>query len=135
MIDETLAAIEAGTYTSRVYEDDQGIPRDFYEAAEIDGAGPVRRFFSITLPLLTRTFSFVCIMTIISQFQAFAQFSILAPTGGPSRSAYVLGTYIYRIGFVSHDMGYASAVSVTLFLIMLVITLIQQRMNRVDWRY
>ena len=113
----------------------QGIPKDFYEAAEIDGAGPIRRFISITMPLLTRTFSFVCIMTIISQFQAFAQFSILAPTGGPSRSAYVLGTYIYRMGFVSHDMGYASAVSVTLFLIMLVITLIQQRMNRVDWRY
>lgn len=113
----------------------QGIPRDYYEAAEIDGAGAVRRFFSITMPLLTRTFSFVCIMTIISQFQAFAQFSILAPTGGPSRSAYVLGTYIYREGFVVHDMGYASAISVTLFLIMLVITLIQQRMNKVDWRY
>ena len=113
----------------------QGIPRDYYEAAEIDGAGSIRRFFSITMPLLARTFSFVCIMTIISQFQAFAQFSILAPTGGPSRSAYVLGTYIYREGFVQHDMGYASAISVTLFLIMLVITLIQQRLNRVDWRY
>ena len=113
----------------------QGIPKDFYEAAEIDGAGAIRRFFSITLPLLARTFSFVCIMTIISQFQAFAQFSILAPTGGPSRSAYVLGTYIYREGFVQHDMGYASAISVTLFSIMLVITLVQQRLNRVDWRY
>ena len=113
----------------------QGIPRDFYEAAEIDGASALRRFFSITMPLLTRTFSFVCIMTIISQFQAFAQFSILAPTGGPSRSAYVLGTYIYRQGFVVHDMGYASAVSVTLFLIILAITLVQQRLNRVDWRY
>ena len=113
----------------------QGIPKDFYEAAEIDGAGAIRRFFSITMPLLTRTLSFVTIMTIISQFQAFAQFSILAPTGGPSRSAYVLGTYIYREGFVVHDMGYASAISVTLFMIMLVITLIQQRMNKVDWRY
>lgn len=113
----------------------QGIPKDYYEAAEIDGAGAIRRFFNITMPLLARTFSFVCIMTIISQFQAFAQFSILAPTGGPSRSAYVLGTYIYREGFVQHDMGYASAISVTLFLIMLVITLIQQRLNRVDWRY
>ena len=113
----------------------QGIPRDFYEAAEIDGAGAIRRFFRITMPLLTRTFSFICIMTVISQFQAFAQFSILAPTGGPSRSAYVLGTYIYRMGFVAHDMGYASAVSVTLFLIILVITLVQQRLNRVDWRY
>ena len=113
----------------------QGIPKDFYEASEIDGAGPLRRFFSITMPLLTRTFTFVCIMTLISQFQAFPQFQILAQDGGPGRAGYVLSTYIYYEGFVAKDMGYASAVSVSLFLIILVVTLIQQRLNRVDWRY
>lgn len=113
----------------------QGIPEDCFEAAAIDGAGPVRRFFQITLPLLGRTLTFVIVMTLISQFQAFAQFSIIAADGGPGRAGYVLSTYIYNIGFKQKDMGYASAVSVALFLIIMVVTIIQRRMNRVDWGY
>ena len=112
-----------------------GIPRDFYEAAEIDGAGPLLRFFNITLPLLGRVFAFVSIMTLISHFQMFAQFEIIARNGGPSKSGQVLTTYIYYSGFRAKDMGYASAISVTLFLLILIITLVQRRLNRVDWEY
>jgi multiple sugar transport system permease protein/raffinose/stachyose/melibiose transport system permease protein len=113
----------------------QGIPDDFFEAATIDGAGPVRSFLSVTLPLLGRTLAFVIAMTFISQFQAFAQFSIVAGSGGPGRAGYVLSTYIYDIGFKSKDMGYASAISVALFLLILIVTAVQQRLNRVDWGY
>lgn len=114
----------------------QGIPDDFYEAAEIDGANPVQRFFKITLPLLGRTLAFVVAMTFISQFQAFAQFAVAATIdGGPGRAGYVMSTYIYNIGFKIKDMGYASAVSIILFLLILVVTLAQRRLNRVDWGY
>ena len=112
-----------------------GIPRDFYEAANIDGAGPIVQFFNVTLPLLGRTFSFVTAMTLISHFQMFAQFEIMARDGGPGKAGQVLTTYIYYSGFKAKDMGYASAISVTLFLFILVVTLIQQRLNRVDWGY
>jgi ABC-type sugar transport system permease subunit len=64
-----------------------------------------------------------------------AQFQILASDGGPSNAAEVLTTYIYYNGFKVKDMGYASAVSVALFAIILVFTAIQQRLNRVDWGY
>ena len=111
------------------------IPRDFYEAADIDGAGPLLRFFKITLPLLGRTLAFVIPMTLISHFQMFAQFEIMARNGGPGRAGQVLTTYIYYSGFRAKDMGFASAVSVTLFLLILVITVIQRRFNRVDWEY
>ncbi|MDR0496280.1 MAG: sugar ABC transporter permease [Treponema sp.] len=112
-----------------------GIPRDFYEAADIDGAGSIIRFFRITLPLLGRTFAFVSIMTLISHFQMFAQFEIMARNGGPSKAGQVLTTYIFYAGFRAKDMGYASAISVTLFFVILIITIIQRRLNRVDWEY
>ncbi len=113
----------------------QSIPLDYMDAAQIDGAGPIRRFFSITFPLLGRTFSYVTAMTLISQFQAFAQFAIVAPNGGIGRRGYVLSTYIYDMGFRNKDMGYASAVSLVLFFVILIVTLVQQRLNRVDWGY
>ena len=112
-----------------------GIPRDFYEAAEIDGANPLYVFVKITLPLLGRVFAFVSIMTLISHFQMFAQFEIIARNGGPSRAGQVLTTYIYYTGFRAKDMGYASAISVTLFFLILIITLVQRRINRVNWEY
>jgi multiple sugar transport system permease protein/raffinose/stachyose/melibiose transport system permease protein len=112
-----------------------GIPKDFYEAADIDGVGPVRRFFHITLPLLGRIFSFVSVMTLISHFQMFAQFEIMAKDGGAGKAGQVLTTFIYYTGFKAKDMGYASTISVALFLVILVITMVQRRLNRVDWEY
>jgi len=113
----------------------QGIPDDFHEAAQIDGANAVQRFFLLTLPLLGRTLAFVVAMTFISQFQAFAQFSIIAKDGGPGRAAYVLSTYIYNVGFKVKDMGYASAVSLALFALIMVVTVAQRRLSRIDWGY
>ena len=112
-----------------------GIPRDFYEAADLDGAGPILRFFYITLPLLGRTLAFVIPMTLISHFQMFAQFEIIARNGGPSRAGQVLTTFIYDAGFRTKDMGYASAISVTLFFLILIVTIIQRHFNKIDWEY
>ncbi|QOX65133.1 sugar ABC transporter permease [Anoxybacterium hadale] len=118
-----------------------GIPHDFIEAAAIDGAGPVRRFFFITLPLLGRTTAFVVTMTLISHFQMFAQFEIMGRSagspggGGPNNVGMVLTLEIYKEAFKYKNMGYASAIALVLFLIILVVTVISQRISRSDWRY
>lgn len=118
-----------------------GIPQDFMEAAAIDGAGPIRRFFSITLPLLSRTTAFVVTMTLISHFQMFAQFEIMTRSagssggGGPNNVGMVLTLEIYKEAFKYKNMGYASAISFVLFLIILAVTIVSQRMSRTDWRY
>ena len=113
-----------------------GIPAEFYHASSIDGAGRWKQFKKITLPLLGRTLAFVLIMTLISHFQMFAQFNVLAYRGaGPQQSGLVLTSYIYKMAFEQKEMGYASAISMALFVIILVITLIQQRLSKVDWEY
>ncbi len=112
-----------------------GIPREFYEASTIDGAGSWKQFRYMTLPLLGRTTTFVILMTLISYFQMFAQFDVLAYQGGPQNSGMVLTNYIYRTGFVYKDMGNASAIAMVLFLIIVLVSVVQQRVNRVDWEY
>ena len=112
-----------------------GIPGEVYEAASIDGAGKWRKFFKITLPLLGRTTTFVVLMTLISYFQMFAQFSVLLFKDGPQNSGLVLTSYIYKTAFVYKNMGYASAISVALFLLILIVSIVQQRLNKVDWEY
>ena len=112
-----------------------GIPRDLYHAASIDGAGRWKLFSKITLPLLGRTMTFVVLMTLISHFQMFAQFNILAYRDGPQYSGLVLTGYIYNQAFVYKEMGYAAAISVVLFLIILLVSLVQQRVSKVDWEY
>ncbi len=100
------------------------IPDSLYEAAEIDGAGRARQFFSISLPLLMPTMSFVIITNLISSFQVFDQIYVMTK-GGPLFSTEVLVYYIYYRGFNVFDMGYASAMAFILFCIILVLTLIQ----------
>lgn len=112
-----------------------GIPQDMYHAAEIDGAGRWKLFTKITLPLLGRTTTFVTLMTLISHFQMFAQFNILAMKDGPQNSGLVLTGYIYKQAFVYKQMGYAAAISMVLFLIILVVSLVQQKFSKVDWEY
>lgn len=112
-----------------------GIPADFNEAAEIDGANPIQRFIHITMPLLGRTLTYVLMMTLIGFFQAFAQFNVLAQGGGPNRASEVLSLYVYNLGFINKDMGYASAVAFALFVLIFVVTLVQRRLSRVDWGY
>jgi multiple sugar transport system permease protein len=102
----------------------QGIPGHFYEAAEIDGAGQWRRFWHITLPLLTPTTFFIMVMSMISSFQVFDLVYVLT-SGGPLGSTKVLVFYVYERAFQFFEMGYASAVSYVLFAVLFILTLVQ----------
>ncbi|MBA2936826.1 sugar ABC transporter permease [Paenibacillus sp. CGMCC 1.16610] len=104
----------------------QGIPKDLYEAAEIDGAGKVSQFRNITLPMLSPVIFFTIIMGIINSFKVFDLVFVLTK-GGPGRSTHMLVYDIYYTAFQRFEYGYASAMAYVLFAIILVITLIQFR--------
>lgn len=88
------------------------IPREFYEAAEIDGAGRWSRFWRITIPLLTPIIFFNLVLQIISAFQTFTQaFIVSGGTGGPVNSTLFYTLYLYQQGFSAFNMGYASAMA------------------------
>jgi multiple sugar transport system permease protein len=110
----------------------QAIPRDLYEASELDGAGGARKFFSITLPLLRPATFFVFVVSMIDAFQVFDQVYVLTPNGGPANSATVMTYEIYRTAFTEFDMGTACAQSVVLFAFLLVLTLIGRRLTGRD---
>ena len=101
------------------------IPRMYYEAAAVDGAGPMRRFASITIPLLTPIIFFNLVLQIIHAFQTFTQAYIVSGgTGGPADSTLFYTLYLYQRGFANFDMGYASALAWVLLLIVGVFTAI-----------
>jgi multiple sugar transport system permease protein len=88
------------------------IPDMYYEAASVDGASKVRRFFSVTLPLLTPIIFFNLVLQIIFAFQTFTQaYVVSGGTGGPADSTMFYTLFLYRIGFLQYDMGYASAMA------------------------
>ncbi|HEY3505062.1 MAG TPA: sugar ABC transporter permease [Actinocatenispora sp.] len=102
----------------------QGIPEPLYEAARLDGAGPVQQFFAITLPLLRPTMFFVLVTSVIGSFQVFD--TVYAMTkGGPGDATSVLNFTIYQTAFQLFDDGYASALAMLLFALLLVLTLAQ----------
>ena len=106
------------------------IPKDFYEAAEIDGAGRWHQFRHITVPLLRNTLVFVMVMTIISSFQVFTSVYIMTQ-GGPERSTEVIAYTIFINAFaVAGQMGYASALAWLLFAVVFVFVFIQMRVFR-----
>lgn len=105
------------------------------EAAALDGASAIQRFLFVKLPLMGRTFVFVAIMTMADYFQMFTQFKIFVADGGRNDSALVLTNYIYRTSFRDFDMGYASALSTGLFVVVFVIAMIQNKLMRIDWGY
>jgi multiple sugar transport system permease protein len=99
------------------------IPTMYYEAAAVDGAGPLRRFRSVTLPLLTPIIFFNLVLQIIHAFQVFTQaFVVSNGTGGPSDSTLVFTLYVYQRGFGNLDMGYASAMAWVLLVIIAALT-------------
>jgi multiple sugar transport system permease protein len=101
------------------------IPRMYYEAAAVDGAGPLRRFRSVTLPLLTPIIFFNLVLQIIHAFQAFTQaFVVSGGTGGPSDSTLFFTVYVYQRAFANFDMGYASAMAWVLLVIIAAFTAI-----------
>jgi multiple sugar transport system permease protein len=106
----------------------QDIPQELYEAAEVDGAGPFRRFWHITLPLLKPTTFFIVIMSIIGTFQVFDQMYVVSKgEGGPLDATLTVVLYLYNVAFKEFEMGYASAMAFFLFFIILILTLIQQK--------
>lgn len=107
----------------------QGIPEHLYESARLDGAGKLQQFFYITLPSLSPTLFMVLILTIINSFQVFDLVSVMTD-GGPGRSTNVLVFRIYQEAFINYKMGYAAAMSTVLFLIIMVISLIQFRLEK-----
>ncbi len=102
----------------------RGIDRGLYEAAEIDGAGSLTRFFKITLPLIKNTILFVCIMTTTVAFMFFTPVKILTD-GTPGTSTEVLLLHIMKKGIDNSDVGYASAMSIILMLIILFFSAVQ----------
>ncbi|WP_022918396.1 carbohydrate ABC transporter permease [Ruania albidiflava] len=103
------------------------IPQEYYEAAQLDGASPWRRFRSVTLPLLKPALFFVLVLETVKSFQAFDTIYVMT-SGGPVRSSYTLTYMIYDQGFGYFDFGYASATGVVLLVITLVFSLIQRRL-------
>ncbi len=104
----------------------QGVPKDLYESAELDGAGRFKKFMSVTLPLISPTTFFLVITNIIGSFQNYAIFRNLT-NGGPGTSSRVISLNIYEEAFAYNKYSFASAQAILLFAIILVITIIQWR--------
>ena len=114
----------------------QGVPPQLKEAAAIDGAGPVRRFFAVTLPLISPALLFNLIMGLVGALQVFTQAFVMTggvqpgSEGGPNQSTLFIVLYIYKKAFQEYDMGYASALAWALFLIITVCTWIAWRVSK-----
>ncbi|XVQ07586.1 carbohydrate ABC transporter permease [Spirillospora sp. CA-255316] len=107
----------------------QGVPRELYEAATVDGAGRWRRFWRITVPLISPTILLTSIITVVGSLQVFAQIAVLTQ-GGPGTSTTVLVYYLYQQAFKFHHFGYGATLSVLLFVIVLVLTVVQWQLRK-----
>jgi multiple sugar transport system permease protein len=119
----------AGYYMVIFYAALQNVPKALYEAAEIDGANTIKKFSHITLPMLSPTIFFVSIISIISSFKVFDQVFLLTD-GGPGRATNVLVYFIYKNSFSYFKFGYSSAAAYILFFIILILTIIQYKMQK-----
>lgn len=104
----------------------QGVPAEVLEAASIDGAGPWRRFRGVTLPLLAPTLRISVFLSVIGSIQLFDLVWVIT-TGGPTHSTETMAVTMFQFGFKRYQMGYASAISVAMFLISMVFSLLYQR--------
>lgn len=111
----------------------QGIPTELYEAAQVDGAGGIRRFFNITLPLLTPVLFFQLIIGIIRSLQVFVEAYIMTE-GGPAEATLFFVLHLYRNAFLYFRMGYASLLAWVLFLYVLILTMLVFRSSQA-WVY
>ncbi len=107
------------------------IPGDVYEAGRVDGASEWKMFWRITLPLLRPILALVLVITVIGSFQAFDTVAVTT-SGGPGDATRVIQYYIFDLAFQRYQYGYASAVSVVLFLILAVVAFVQLRLMRAD---
>ena len=102
----------------------QKIPRDLYEAAEVDGAGKLKRFFYITVPQVRQMFFVTMILTVVGAFTVFNEPYILTG-GGPGTATMVLSLHMYQTGFVKNNMGYASTIAMLIFVITAILSSVQ----------
>jgi len=109
----------------------QAIPPSIYEAGRLDGASEPKMFFRLTLPLLRPILALVGVLNVIGAFQVFDIVSV-ATKGGPANASLVLQMYIYQKAFGQFNFGYASAMSLVLFVILIVITFLQMRLLRAN---
>jgi ABC-type sugar transport system permease subunit len=105
----------------------QGVPRELHEAAEIDGAGPVKRFLNVTLPSLRPVTAFVLVTSLVGSAQIFEE-PYLLTQGGPNFATLTIGIFIYRAAFQRQEIGYAAAAGVVLFAIVFVIGQVANRL-------
>lgn len=109
----------------------QGIPSSLYEAASIDGAGAVRKFFTITLPLLTPTIFFVSIISLIEALQIFDLiFMMIEPTSPAAQDTRTLVVLFFQEAFELNNKGFASAIASLIFVIIFVITIVQVKLQK-----
>lgn len=109
----------------------QNIPSDLYEAAEIDGAGAVKKFIYITLPELKDTIIINTIITVTGSIREYDEVFVTT-NGGPGNASETLATYLYKVGFTNDQMGYASALAFFIFIVTFIIGLAQMRSYRLD---
>ncbi len=112
----------------------KNIPGTYYEAARLDGAGPIRSFFSITLPLLTPVLFFLVVIGLIGSLQTFVEVQLFTTDGGRNYSAATITYYVWQKAFVSNEIGLASSVAFFFGLVILAVTLFQFRLSR-RWVY
>ena len=112
----------------------QGIPVTLYEASEIDGASRWQQLWHVTLPGLSPVIFFQLIISIVNSFQILNQVYVMTDgLGGPADSTLVMVLYIYQKAFKYYQMGYASALSLILFLVIMAVTWLQQKYSK--WVY
>lgn len=109
----------------------QGIPDTIMEAADLDGAGPVRKFFSITIPLLSPSIFFVSVISVIGALQVFDLIYMMLGRSNPAMPNTRTVVYLfYEAGFLDNDRGYAAAVAFLLLVIILILTIVQFRLQK-----
>ncbi|MGF0032285.1 carbohydrate ABC transporter permease [Bariatricus sp. SGI.154] len=104
----------------------QSISEDIYEAAEIDGAGAIQRFFRITVPMMKDTIMINMIIVITGAVRVYDEVYVMT-NGGPGRATQTLATYLYQVGFKNDQMGYASAIAFFVFVVTFVLGLFQMK--------
>lgn len=109
------------------------VPKDYVEAASLDGADKRKQFFHITLPCIAPSMFLVIILTVINSLKVFGQINVMTG-GGPGTSSYVLVFYIYQTAFKFYRFGYGAAISMVLFALIVILTLFQWKMRK-KWVY
>lgn len=113
----------------------QKIPREIFDAATVDGVGPLRRLFGITLPLTREMTGLMTLVTITGAFQVFNEVMVMTG-GGPNNASQVLGTWVYQQGFIQNDFGYGAAIATVVFIATMltgVVHLWYTKRRRVSW--